>query len=308
MNNSFGLTPSVARSMLSLKVRKILRTKRVNISMHLKSDLQNLLSVLVGFNQRHGRAPLLKEVLEGETVPDTTTRSRLTNLADKNLICFEGSGHTKTVRLTEDGHFALRTGLMPQEMPYFKSGLHAGSREVECDDDRRYINSLADLLPIDDASMTYFAPVVGHCMDAGLQGITRDGRRAAPEGADVMLRKCGRFSRPKNGQAVHVVVTIRSSGETVDLLRDYYFDERRCSVTLVPRNPDFPVTLHNDTDVDPRGVLATIIINDDGEPSPGAREAVSGARRAFSLGITDRVVDVFGRDAQSQNELTEASR
>lgn len=271
-------------------------------------DLQLLLQNVADLGQSKGRAPLVKEILASEQTPDTTTRWRLARLEDEALVSVEGSGHGKMVRLTENGHFALRTGNLPTPMPYFKSGLHAGPRDMECDNDHVYINSLADLLPIVDASMTYFAPVVGDCMDAGPDNLTRNQQRPVPEGADVMLRRCGRFTRPRNGQAAHVVVTIRDSGETVDLLRDYYYDEQRCSVTLVPRNPLFPVTLHNDTDVDPRGTLATIIVNEDGEPSPAAREALTGAGRPFSLGITERVTDVFGRDAGSaQNELLEAA-
>lgn len=275
----------------------------------LTADLQNLLFNLASFSKTKGRAPLVKEVLAEEEAPETTTRWRLARLEDEALVRVEGSGHGKMVQLTESGHFALRTGTIAQPMPYFKSGLHAGPREVECDDDRAYINSLADLLPIRDAALTYFAPVVGDCMDAGPDGVTRDGRRAAPEGADVMLRRCKRFGRPKNGQGAHVVVSL-ANGETADLLRDYYFDEGRCSVMLVPRNPAYPVTWHRDEDVDPRGVLVTIIVNDDGQPSPGAKDAMAGLLRdgrPLSLGITERVADVFGRDAQ-QNELAEATR
>ena len=275
----------------------------------LSGDLQTLLQNLVEFGESKGRAPLVKEFLALDSAPDTTMRWRLARLEDEALVRVEGSGHGKMVQLTESGHFAARTGNLAQPMPYFKSGLHAGPRDVECDDDRAYINSLADLLPIEDASMTYFAPIVGQCMDVGEDGITRDGKRGVPEGADVMMKRCGRFGRPLNGQAAHVVVSIRHSGETADLLRDYYYDSQRCSVMLVPRNPAFPVTWHNDEDVDPRGVLVTVIFNDDGAPSPGALDAMAGLRRdgrPISLGITERVADVFGRDAQQQNELAEA--
>lgn len=280
----------------------------------LNADLQNLLQNLAAFGQTRGRPPLVKEVLADELAarcsPETTTRWRLARLEDEGLVRVEGSGHGKMVQLTENGHFALRTGTLSQPMPYFSSGLHAGPREIECDGGCNYINSLADLLPIDDAAMTYFAPIVGECMDVGPDGVTRDAKRPAPEGADVMLRRCGRFTRPRNGQAAHVEVAIRDTGETAALLRDYYFDESECMVTLVPRNPAFPITCHRDEDVDPRGVLVTIIVNDDGEPSPGALDALNGARRGaapISLGITDSVANVFGRDAHN-NQLAEAAR
>lgn len=276
----------------------------------LRNDLKSLLGTLIELDQQNGRPPLLKEVLAAESVPDTTTRSRLATLVDRALIRFEGEGHGKLVRVTEDGHFAQRTGKMPEAMPYFTSGLHAGPRASECSDDRSYINSLADLLPINDTSMTYFAPIVGNCMDSGEDGLTRDGKKPIPEGADVMLKRLPRFAgRPKNGRAVHVEVTIDDSGQTVALLRDYYFDEESGFVRLVPRNPAFPITCHRDEDVDPRGTLSTIIVNDEGEPSPGAQQALAGATRdgrPISLGITPDVAHVFGQDAQ--NELVGASR
>ncbi|RZA17190.1 MAG: diguanylate cyclase [Proteobacteria bacterium] len=124
-------------------------------------------------------------------------------------------------------------------------------------------------------------------------------------GADVMLYRCTRFSRPKNGKAVHVEVSIPGTGQSAALLRDYYYDEAENMVTLVPRNPAYPLTCHRDEDVDLRGVLETIIVNDDGEPSPGAVEARHGATRdgrPLYLGIDESVVHVFGVNAQTETK------
>ncbi|HEX8238064.1 MAG TPA: S24 family peptidase [Abditibacteriaceae bacterium] len=165
-----------------------------------------------------------------------------------------GSGLPKLPRLTDKGRAAI--GLSTPDLKVAKHGpipvyppVHGGSCGVQYDEPVRYVRQLSDIFPLRDDE--YFLTVVGECMDGGSEPIK--------PGDMILMRPCSRINRPCNGQVVHVEVNVSGPGDTEPLLREYWFDPKTGRVTLKTRNPDYPNATYPDDEVDPRGILLSII-------------------------------------------------
>lgn len=217
----------------------------------LRPEIHDLLSWLVSFEREQGRAPSISEVAYRDDTPERTSRYRLDRLAEHSLVRIEGSGHGRRAIVTEDGYQALVTGYLPEAVPYFESGAHAGEVGLELEASARHIRCLADLFSVlSEPEMCYFLPIKGDCMDGG--------RRPIMPGAEVLFWRCSRVQRPSNGALCHVELRL-PNGETEALLREYFFDSESGCVTLRARNPEYADAHHEDSEVDPRGVAQKVI-------------------------------------------------